>query len=159
MYLKEFEIRWSDVDANRHLANSAYLNYMGHTRMTFLMEMGFDQKTMAEQNIGPVVFYEHIYYFTEVFPGRPVRVSMEIMGLSEDARFFEFHHNFYNHKGENFAHCEMMGCWIDLKTRKLTGLTDVFLRRFAAMEKGDGYRILTKADTRKFTKTPKHLES
>jgi acyl-CoA thioester hydrolase len=30
MYLKEFEIRWSDVDANRHLANSAYLNYMAH---------------------------------------------------------------------------------------------------------------------------------
>ncbi len=40
MYLKEFEIRWSDVDANRHLANSAYLNYMSHARMSFLMEIG-----------------------------------------------------------------------------------------------------------------------
>lgn len=159
MYLKEFEIRWSDVDANRHLANSAYLNYMGHTRMAFLMEIGFDQKTLEQYSIGPVVFYEHIYYFKEVFLGRPVRVSMEIMGLSEDAQFFEFHHNFYNHKGENFAHCEMMGSWIDLKTRKLTGLAAIFLKRFEAAEKADGYRILTKEDTRKFTKTPKHLES
>ena len=41
MYLKEFEIRWSDIDANRHLANSAYLNFMSHTRMAFLMELGF----------------------------------------------------------------------------------------------------------------------
>jgi acyl-CoA thioester hydrolase len=98
MYLKEFEIRWSDVDANRHLANSAYLNYMGHTRMAFLMEIGFDQKTLSQYNIGPVVFYEHIYYFKEAFPGRPVQVSIEILGLSEDAQFFEFHHNFYNHK-------------------------------------------------------------
>jgi len=25
MYTKEFDIRWSDIDANRHLANSAYV--------------------------------------------------------------------------------------------------------------------------------------
>ena len=159
MYLKQFEIRWSDVDANRHLANSAYVNFMGHTRMAFLMEMGFNQKILSEYNIGPVVFYEHIYYFKEVFIGRPVRVSMEIMGLSEDGKFFEFHHNFYNEKGENFAHGEMMGSWIDLKTRKLTGLDTIFLKRFEAVEKGDDFRILTKEDTRKFLKIPKHLES
>ena len=27
MYLKEFEVRWNDLDANRHLANSSYINY------------------------------------------------------------------------------------------------------------------------------------
>jgi len=159
MYLKEFEIRWSDVDANRHLANSAYMNYMGHTRMSFLMELGFDQKTLALHNIGPVVFYEHIYYFKEIFPGRPIRVSMEIMGLSEDAKFFEFHHNFYDHKGENFAHCEMMGAWMHLKSRNLTGLDAIFLKRFEDVKKADGFRVLTKEDTRKFAKSPKHLES
>jgi len=159
MYLKEFEIRWSDVDANRHLANSAYVNFMGHTRMAFLMEMGFDQRALATYNMGPVVFYEHIYYFKEVFLGKPVRVSMEVMGLSEDGKFFEFHHDFYDSKGEHFAHGEMMGSWIDLKTRKLTGLADVFLKRFEAVEKADGYRVLTKEDTRRFTKTPKHLKT
>jgi acyl-CoA thioester hydrolase len=127
--------------------------------MTFLMEMGFDHKTLAEQNIGPVVFYEHMYYFKEVFSGRPVRVSMEILGMSEDGKFFEFHHNCYNHKGENVAHCEMMGAWMDLKTRKLMALPAIFLKRFETIEKGDGYRILTKADTRRFTKSPKHLET
>ncbi len=159
MYFKEFEIRWSDVDANRHLANSAYVNFMGHTRMAFLIKMGFDEKAMAKYNIGPVVFYEHIYYFKEVFLGQTVRVSMEIMGLSEDGKFFEFHHDFYNAKGENFAHGEMMGSWIDLKTRKLQGLDAIFLKRFEAVEKGDGFRVLTKNDTRKFIKTPKNLTS
>ncbi|WP_209401566.1 thioesterase family protein [Pseudozobellia sp. WGM2] len=157
MYLKEFEIRWSDVDANRHLANSAYLNFMSHTRMAFLFELGFDQKTLAQNEIGPVVFYEHMYYFKEAFPGKPVQVSMEIMGMSEDAKFFEFHHNFYNHKGENFAHCEMMGAWMDLSTRKLTGLTNEFLTSFSAAEKGEGFRVLTKEDTRKFARVPKDL--
>lgn len=29
MYLKEFEIRWNDIDANRHMANSAYISFAG----------------------------------------------------------------------------------------------------------------------------------
>ena len=158
MYLKEFEIRWSDVDANRHLANSAYLNYMSHTRMAFLMEIGVGHRSLAKYQMGPVVFYEHMYYFKEAFPGKPVKVSMEIMGMSEDGKFFEFHHNFYNHKGENFAHCEMMGAWMDLQTRKLIGLPEDFLKIFENVEKGKGFRVLTKEDTRKFSKTPKNLE-
>ncbi len=157
MYLKEFEIRWSDIDANRHLANSAYLNFMSHTRMSFLIELGFNQKALAAHQLGPVVFYEHIYYFKEVFPGRPVKVSMEIMGMSEDGKFFEFHHNLYDHKGNNFAHCEMMGAWMNLETRSLTGLTNEFLSSFSGAEKAEGFRVLTKEDTRKFTKVPKHL--
>ena len=41
MYKKQFEIRWSDLDANGHLANSAYTNFMSHTRMAFFSEFGF----------------------------------------------------------------------------------------------------------------------
>ena len=157
MYLKEFEIRWSDVDANRHLANSAYLNFMSHTRMAFLMGLGFTHKTMEEHRIGPVVFYEHMYYFKEAFPGRPVKVSMEVVGMSEDGKFFEFHHSFYDYKGRNFAQCEMMGAWVNLKTRALTGLSEDFLNAFSAIEKPENFRILTKEDTRKFAKQPKDL--
>ena len=94
MYTKQFEIRWSDIDANRHLANSAYINFMSHTRMAFLMENGFGQQEMAKHNIGPVVFYEHMYYFKEVFAGKPVRVSLQLKGLAEDGMYFEFVHNF-----------------------------------------------------------------
>lgn len=157
MYTKEFEIRWSDIDANRHLANSAYINFMSHTRMGFLMELGFNQKSMAKHELGPVVFYEHMYYFKEAFAGKPVQVSLELKGLSEDGMFFEFHHNFYDANGINFAHCEMMGAWIDLKTRALTALPKVFLTAFDAIERADEFRLLTKEDTRKFAKKPKHL--
>ncbi len=154
MYIKEFEVRWSDVDANRHLANSAYINFMSHTRMTFLWELGFNQKTMHENQIGPVVFYEHMYYFKEVFPGKPIKVSLEVMGLSEDGMFFEFHHNFYDSNGKNVAHCEMMGAWISLKTRGLIGLTDDLLAIFNSTVKPEGFRVLTKEDTRRFGKIP-----
>ncbi len=154
MYLKEFEIRWNDIDANRHLANKAYIEYTAHTRMTFLSEKGFDQRLLGKLNIGPVVFYEHVYYFKEVFYGRPVRVSLELSGMSEDGKFFEFRHNFYDYKGRNFAHSEMMGAWIDLKTRKLIGLPEEIYQFLDKVERPEDFRILTKEDTRKFSKTP-----
>ncbi len=157
MFLKEFDIRWSDLDANRHLANSAYINFMSHTRMAYLGQMGFNQKTMAQYNIGPVVFYEHMYYFKEVFPGKPVQVSLGFKGMSEDGMLFEFQHDFYDAQGVNFARCEMMGGWMDLEARKLTALPKDFLDAFDLMEKTDDFKILTKADTRKFVRKPENL--
>lgn len=158
MYIKEFDIRWSDLDANRHLANSAYLNFMSHTRMAFLTESGFGHREMAEYNIGPVVFYEHIYYFRELFAGKPVTVSLLLKGLSEDGMYFEFEHNFYDHKGRNCASCEMLGGWIDLKERKLTGLPEELYGNLNSLTRTADFRVLTKEDTRKYGKKPKDLE-
>lgn len=157
MYIKEFDIRWSDVDANRHLRNSAYIDYMSHTRMSFLMENGLGHRELAQYNLGPVAFYEHVYYFKEAFPGVPVRVSLQLKGMSEDGMYFQFLHNFYDDKGRNLARCEMLGAWIDMKTRKLTGLPQVFLEKFDAFEKTDDFKILTKEDTRKYDQRPKDL--
>lgn len=156
-YFKDFEVRWSDLDANRHLANSAFVNFMSHTRMAYLLEMGFGQKTLEEHQIGPVVFYEHIYYFKEVFPGKPIKVSVEVMGMSDNGMFFEFHHNFYDSNGKNVAHCELMGAWMNLKTRKLTALHGELLENFKDFEKAVGFKILNKEDTRRFMKVPMDL--
>ena len=158
MYKKKFEIRWSDIDANRHLANTAYINFMSHTRMGFLMENGFGQKEMAQHNLGPVVFYEHVYYFKEVFAGKPVTVSLRLKGLSEDGMYFEFVHDFYDQKGRNFASCEMMGGWIDLKERKLTGLPKELFDSLDHLDHTEDFRILTREDTRKYGKFPKDID-
>lgn len=158
MYTKEFEIRWSDVDANRHLRNSAYIDYMSHTRMSFLMENGLDQKQMAQYDLGPVAFYEHMYYFREVFPGKPIRVSLQLKGISEDGMYFQFMHNFYDEEGKNFASCEMMGGWIDLKQRKLVGLPEELLQKLNALDRTEDFKVLTKEDTRRHGIRPRDLE-
>lgn len=158
MYKKNFEIRWSDIDANKHLANTAYINYMSHTRMGFLMENGFGYKEMARYNLGPVVFHEHVHYFKEVFAGMPVTVTLKLNGLSQDGMYFEFVHDFYDHKGRNFARCDMMGGWIDLKERKLIGLPKELFDKLNNLDHTEDFRILTKEDTRKFGKKPKDVD-
>jgi acyl-CoA thioester hydrolase len=155
-FKKKFEVRWSDVDANRHLANSAYQNFMSHTRMAFLLANGFTQEELAKYNLGPVVFYEHIYYFKEILPEDRVEVTLKLKGMSEDGMFFSFEHDFYNQKGKNCARCEMLGSWIDMKTRKLTSLPNHLLKPLDLLEKTEDFKVLTQKDTRKYGVYPNH---
>ena len=154
MFYKEFDVRWSDLDANRHLANASYLNYMSHTRMAFLESNGFSHKELKNHNIGPVIFYEHIYYFKEIFPGKPIKVTLEIRGLSDDGMFFEFVHNFYDQNGKNLSHCEMFGAWINLETRQLTALPQNLVDILNGLEHTYDFKKLTKEDARRFGKKP-----
>jgi len=149
MYEKQFEIRWSDVDANGHLANSAYTNFMSHARMSFFTDHGFTFSELKKRAIGPVVFYEHTYYFKESFLGEPITVSIEMSGLSANMMFFRFEHNFYNSNGKNLAFSEMQGAWMNLKSRKLTRLPDDLKDLVNQFPKTKEFKILTKADMRK----------
>ena len=158
MFLKEFEIRWSDLDANRHLANVSYITYAGEARLAFLLSLGLNNKKLSEMMIGPVVFNEQFFYFKEAFLGQKIRVSTALAGLSKEGTLFEFEHNFYNHKGENLAFCEMQGGWIDLKARKLTGLPESLLELAEKFPKSESFKILTKEDTRKHGVRPKPME-
>jgi len=126
--------------------------------MAFLVEKGFSQQELVKHNLGPVVFYEHIFYFKELKPEDQVKVSLELKGLSQDGMFFQFEHNIYNQKGQNSARCEMMGSWLDLTSRQLTSLPEHLLRPLEHLTKTEDYKTLTKEDTRKFGVKPKHLD-
>lgn len=156
VFIKKFEVRWSDLDPNRHLANSAYMNFMSHSRMDYLTQHGFGHKEMMQLNIGPVIFHEHLHYFKEVFPGKPVYVTIELKGLSKNGMFFEFEQSVYNGEGEQHLYSELMGAFIDLSTRKLTTLPDNLIEKvFSEIQKTDDFKWLEKSDTRKHAKFPK----
>ncbi|SDB63544.1 acyl-CoA thioester hydrolase [Flavobacteriaceae bacterium MAR_2010_188] len=154
MFKKEFEIRWSDIDANGHLANSAYTNFMSHTRMAFFEENNLSLGELKQENIGPVVFYEHTHYFKEAFLGTNVYVSLETTGMSEDGMFFKFEHNFYDREGKNLATCEVFGAFIDLQERKLRALPMKMFENLKNSPRSADFKILTKEDSRKFNKRP-----
>ncbi len=157
LFVEKFDIRWSDLDANRHVANSAYLNFMSHTRMKYLMTHGFDHHDMMKLNIGPVIFHEHIHYFREVLPGQSVYVTLALKGLSKDGMFFEFEHNLYAKDGTHHIYAELMGGFIDLRSRSLTSLPeDLISRVFDDLKRTKDFHWLTKEDTRKHQRLPQN---
>ena len=148
MYTKEFEVRWSDLDANRHMANSAYQNFMSHTRMAFLIENDFGQHEMAQYNTGPVIFNENIFYFREILQGHPIKVTCEVTGMSEDGSLFSFRHNFYDQQGRNLARGLMTGAWMNLSERKITALAPELFQRIKSFPRSADFKLLNKQDTR-----------
>jgi acyl-CoA thioester hydrolase len=158
MYSKEFDVRWSDLDANRHMANSAYQNFMSHTRMAYLIENDFGHREMEQFQTGPVIFTENIYYFREIRQGHPITVTCELSGMSADGSLFSFRHNFYDHKGRNVARGLMMGAWMNLKERSITSLHKDLLEKITNFHKSADFKEIHKKDTRAHGQFPEDLE-
>ena len=157
MYFKEFEVRWNDLDANKHLGNSTYIEYMSHTRMSMLSENGMGVAVLAKHDLGPIALYEHIHYFKEIRLGKPIRVSLELAGHTKDVRFVKFYHNFYDLEGKHLAHGEILFSFIQLSSRKLGILPDKFKEKLMKFPKSDTFKILTKEDTLGHGKVAKDL--
>ena len=157
MYKKEFEIRWNDLDANKHLGNSTYVEYMSHTRMGFLTSCGLSLDVINSYGLGPIVMYEHVYYFKEIGLDDKIKVSLEVSGMSEDGRFIQIEHNFYNEEGKNLANAEMLFSWMDLKTRRFGKISEELLKKIENFPRTKNFRILSREDTKSLIKKPVDL--
>ena len=120
VYYHKFEVRWSDIDANRHLANSAYVEYCAQTRMAFMSKNKMGLRELNRWGIGPVILHERFSFFKEVYMDQEVYVSLEIDGFSEDGSIYQFLHKFYLPDGTHLATSEAFGVWIDMMLRKTT---------------------------------------
>lgn len=147
-FIKPIEVRWSDIDANQHLANTAYMAYMSHTRTAWLTEHGFGMDWMRKHKIGPVLMRESLHYFREVLPGQTVFIEVEITGISQDGTLFAFEQRMYNKDGKNMAFYQVIGLWLDLKTRKKTAPPSELMDLVNQIKKSTGFKTLNYSDLR-----------
>lgn len=120
-FFVELTVRWSDLDANRHLANASYMNFSSHARINYLRECGVTMKKLAEWGLGPAVLREEFSFFKESFENQTIIVTVELSGVSEKNEIFEFTHNFYSKKdGTHLAFSRVFGVWFSMENRKIT---------------------------------------
>jgi acyl-CoA thioester hydrolase len=114
-----FEVRWGDLDGNRHVRNTAFSEYATHTRFRLLAAHGFDQAQLEGLRFGPVMMREEIRYRREVFFGDALVVNVRCAGLSSDSSQWRMHQDVLRADGREAAVLTIQGGWIDLHTRKL----------------------------------------
>ena len=156
-YHYKFDVRWSDIDANKHLANSAYVEYCAQTRMAFMNTHKMGLKELSRWGIGPVILHERYSFFKEIYADQTVFVSLEIAGMSEDASIYQFIHKFYLPDGTHMATAEATGVWIDMMLRKTTTPPDDILEVMQEFS-SESIKILTKEDLRKLPFKPENVE-
>lgn len=156
-YYHPFEVRWNDLDANFHLANSSYVAYCAQTRMAFMHKQGISLKNLGKWAIGPVILHERYSFFKEIYHGKDLYVSLEINGVSEDGGIYQFEHKFYLEDGTHCATAEALGVWINTQTRKST-LPNEEILNVIEQFKSENCQVLTKDDLKKLPFKPQNID-
>lgn len=113
-----FEVRWADLDGNRHVRNTAFSEYATHTRFRLLASHDFDQARLESLRFGPVMMREEIRYRREVLFGDALVVNVRCAGLSPDSSQWRVHQEVLRSDGREAAVLTIQGGWIDLDSRK-----------------------------------------
>ena len=158
IYYHKFEVRWSDIDANRHLANSSYVQYCAQARMAFMTKHKMGVAQLNRWGIGPVILHEKYSFFKEVYADQEVIVSLEISGSSEDASIYQFTHKFYLPDGTHCATAEATGVWIDMMLRKTTTPPDDILEVMNEF-KTEKTKLLSREDIKALPFRPENIDA
>lgn len=117
---KVFEVKWADVDQNKHVRHSAYYDYGAYVRVRFFTEHGYGAQQFDEIGLGPILFKEVCHFIKEIGPDDTVRVNILKGEINEDASRWTLHHEIFNQDELKVAHITGTGAWMDTGKRKLT---------------------------------------
>lgn len=147
-HAERFAVRWSDLDANRHLRNTVFSEYATHTRFRMLESHGFSQAEFGALRFGPVMLREEIRYRREVHFGDDVVVNVLIAGLSPDASHWRVRQEVRRANGKEAAILTIEGAWIDLDSRKLVAPPPELANLLKALHKSADFEELRSVLTR-----------
>jgi acyl-CoA thioester hydrolase len=119
VFERSFHVAWAHLDANNHMANTAYLDIVVDVRFMYFDSCGFGPGEFRKHGIGPVVRRDEVEYFKELHLLDGFRVNIAIAGLSEDASRFRIRNEIRRDDGELAARITSLGAFFDLKARKL----------------------------------------
>ena len=126
MFNQTVQIRWADIDANRHLRHSVYYDYGASMRMTALSSLGLTMKKLEELMMGPILFREEAIFKREIIYGDEITIDVELVKSREDFARWSLRHRFIKNDGNVVAIINIDGAWIDLARRKLA-IPDPFI--------------------------------
>lgn len=140
------QVRWSDIDQNRHLRHSAYYDYGATVRIACFSQHGLTNLKFEELHIGPIVFREEAIFRREVKFEDKITVDLAVTKASSDYSRWSIRHHLYKEDGTLCAVINLDGAWIDIVKRKLA-MPDEFIQSvFQDFPKADDFEpiILTK---------------
>lgn len=138
-FSQAIQIRWADVDANRHLRHSVYYDYGATVRIMFLSEGGLTTEKLEELKIGPVLFREEAVFKREVRLEDQITVDAEIIKMTADGSRWSIRHNFMKADGTLSTILTVEGAWIDTEKRKLAVPNEFIRKIFESFPKSSDF--------------------
>ena len=138
------QIRWADIDANRHLRHSVYYDYGAAMRIHVLSSRGLTSKMLEELQIGPVLFREECIFKREIQLEDKITLTLELVKATPDFGRWSLRHQFLKEDGTVAAILNMDGAWIDLVKRKLAQPNDLIQKIFDSFPRAADFELIIK---------------
>ena len=133
------QIRWTDIDANRHLRHSAYYDYGAVARMNFFIQHELTTKHFEEARIGIILFREEALFKREIVYEDNVTIDIALTKASSDFSRWSIQHHIYKNGDTLAAIINVDGEWIDLTKRKLAAPDGLIRKVFSAMPRSEDF--------------------
>jgi acyl-CoA thioester hydrolase len=130
---------WADMDWNKHMANTAYLNKVVDARMLAFKDMGFSVERFLEMRIGFVVMKDEIDYRREVHWMDEITITFQVAGLATDYSRFKVKNEIFRADSELCARVTTIGGFMNLDTRKLVAPPDEVIAAYQLIPKSEDY--------------------
>jgi acyl-CoA thioester hydrolase len=141
-FVKRFEVRWSDLDVNRHMRNTAYSQYCIDVRISFLKEHGFPVGEFGRRQIGPVIVREETRYEREIGAGETFQIDFRLAGFAPDGSRWRVQHEVRRGDGKRSAVVRIDGVWLDLARRRPVPPPPELYEAFRTLERTEDFEEL-----------------
>ena len=131
-FIKEIQVRWSDLDPNVHLRHSVYYDWGALSRIEFLYTHGLTANLMQELHFGPILFREECVFKKEIRFGDKVTIGLKLLKSRKDYSRWTIEHDIVKNDDTVSAILTVDGAWLDTAQRKLAKppaeVSNVFLQ-------------------------------
>ena len=141
-FLHPIQVRWSDIDQNRHLRHSAYYDYGATARIACFSEHGLTNLKFEELHIGPILFREEAIFKKEIKFEDRVTIDMVVTKATPDFARWSIRHQLFKEDGTLAAVLNLDGAWIDIIKRKLATPDEYVQNIFDDFPKAEDFQTI-----------------
>lgn len=134
-------VGWRDLDANGHMANTAYLDKSVDVRIAYMSSRGVTMAELRRWQVGPFAMKDELEYRREFSLQDTVRATLEVAGLADDGSRWRLRNAFF--RGDDLAaEVLTLGAWVDLTQRKLIAPDEDLREVFRSLDPTDDFEVL-----------------
>ncbi len=138
-----YVVRWSDIDANRHVRYSAYIDAVHELRYRFFEEHGLPPESFDNLGVSPVYTSLTANFYREVRLGETLTVTFLLSGLSPSGMRWKVQHDFLKANRKKAVTIFLEGTMLNLATRQPAVPTPEILAVFQQIPRSTDFEELS----------------
>jgi acyl-CoA thioester hydrolase len=141
-YSMSYIVRWADIDANRHVHYSAYVDAATELRLRFFAEHNLPPEIFDLSGMGPVFTSLSTNFYREVRLGETITITFRMAGISEQGMRWRICHDFLKLNGKKAVDLVIEGAFLDMATRRPVIPTPEILSVFRLAPRSADFEVL-----------------